>query len=505
MFWEQAPALLYGLAMCIGCAYALGFYTEANISTIFLIFPALNYPLAKRLLLRFSTAALVGLSMFLWISASYISPSSLPLKGLKGEALVAINSLSKVSHPFGDKWLYRGAILQLTPEGHATPIPTLKNLPVTISLPDKEDLIRPSASSNYLIRGILKASKSGKYYFQTTRQHPWTPIVGTWSAAEWRYRVKEMAIGTINERYTHSGSQTFLSGLATGSFDDRLMALDFSRFGLQHIMAISGFHFSLIASFFSVLLGTFLNKKRAFTILSILLTTYFVFLGPTASIIRAWVMCLIACGGILLERPTFSLNSLGMALMVVLLIDPLQIHSLGFQFSFGVTAAILLLFAPIDSVMQQALKKRTLEEALNLRRLDRHAYILLSIIRQGASLTLAVNLVAIPITLFYFQQFPFMSILFNLFFPVLVGIAMILLIFGLSTDLIFPVGSNPIHSINNMFTQIMLNLTTYTPKAFDVYLRSPPLPAWSIMICCCAIFCTGVYWSRRDEEQWSFI
>ena len=79
--------------------------------------------------------------------------------------------------------------------------------------------------------------------------------------------------------------------------EDRLMQFEFGRFGLQHIMAISGFHFAILAGFFSFGLHLMLNRRVANAFLIALLSTYFVFLGAGPSILRAWMTILITLGG----------------------------------------------------------------------------------------------------------------------------------------------------------------------------------------------------------------
>lgn len=509
-FWQQCPALLYGIALALGCAYALGSPLEASFVWLALLTPLLCRPpfSSKQFIWRLASAALLCACTAGWVHQAYALPS-LPSAGIKGQAVVAISSIANQAHPFGARWIYRGTLLHFIQEGREQPAPFLKNVPLTVSLPDQQDVLRPPATSSYLITGALKATQAGNYFLQTSKQQAWLPLKNAWSSAEMRYQLKQSFAALIKENYQHQQSQSFLSGIATGEFDDRLLAQDFSRFGLQHIMAISGFHFSIIASFFSLILGVFLPKRAALLLLIFLLSSYFLFLGATASIMRAWIMCLVACLGLLFERQPYGLNSLGVALMGVILYDPLQVYSLGFQFSFATTAAILLLYAPIDQLLQKVFQKRRLEEALEMPLADRHAYIILSIIRQGLSLTLAVNLIALPLTLFYFQKFPLMSLLFNLFFPFLVSIAIIFLLAGLGLTLVIPPLGRFIHHFNDFYTQLMLNFTTYTPKAFDLYLRAPELPPFSIVAIVTVVFCAGIYYKARLESQssadWAFV
>ena len=78
---------------------------------------------------------------------------------------------------------------------------------------------------------------------------------------------------------------------------------------------------------------------------------------------------------------------------------------------------------------QKMFRTRSLSKITEMHWLDQHAYCLLYYLRQGLALALAVNLVAMPITFFYFQKFPLMSLFYNLFFPFLVSFSMLLLLF----------------------------------------------------------------------------
>ena len=103
-------------------------------------------------------------------------------------------------------------------------------------------------------------------------------------------------------------SANFLAGLATGEFDDHWMRQQFSRFGVQHLLAISGFHFAIIAGCLSFALRLFFPAKSCTLILLACLGGYTIFLGPQASILRAWLMSSLALIGFLIEKHPSALN-----------------------------------------------------------------------------------------------------------------------------------------------------------------------------------------------------
>lgn len=257
-------------------------------------------------------------------------------------------------------------------------------------------------------------------------------------------------------------------------------------------MAISGFHFALVALMLNFGLRFFLPEKKASITLVILLTLYFIFLGASPSILRAWVMASLYFSGKILERQARALNSLGAALIVVLIFDPLSLMTIGFQFSFLVTAAILIFTSPIESALQTILKKRSLKELVDMSPADQHGYILSNALRQILALTLAVQVVVIPLSLFWFQKFPILSLLYNMFFPFFASLSLFLLILGLSIFWLPPLASL-IHGVNNAYTNWVLNLAYHLPMSLDLWIRVEMISLIFVVGYLCLLFAGGIY------------
>ena len=496
-FWQLNPALLYGLAFLMGCVSAISW------QPIFL-FPIAILLLPLGLSLRFVLTATVFVTAFAYTIFSYQFPE-LPEKGVIGNATLRITSLSSASTHFGKRWVYKGTIQKF----HSTTLNTT-NVPFTLSIPQNGEIDRPLANQDYHVMGRLKKTDSGNYQFSVGKHTPWYPIIGTWSSAEQRFQAKKWLTQYLQQKTPSQTAATFLAGIATGEFDDRLMQNQFSRFGLQHIMAISGFHFSIVALFLSFLLRLFLGRYTATLLLITLLTGYFLFLGTGSSIMRAWVTVMIGLMGLLFKQNSTGLNSLGIALFIVLMVDPLQSQGLGFQFSFAATAAILLLYQNCDLFFQKIFTLRGLSEAVEMNSLTQHAYCLLTFFRQAFSLTLAVNLVALPITLYYFHKFPLLSIVYNLFFPFLVSISMGILIFGMVADIFFTPLGNALHFINSHYTQFVLNFTYRAPTKLDItwYTGEISLSLLILYLSCILMSTIALkfYLEKRSEnsKDWTF-
>lgn len=471
VFWRKYPSLLYGLACLLSCFAVLKptWWLALPILILFgpLFFVSIRHPLALRLLLAIA----------LFVAQSYAIQSNYKFpvqaqEGISGLAHFHIESLTNGRHPFGKQWIYKVTIRHFYSDNNGG-----RGIPCKLIVPDKPDFVRPPADCDYCVRGRLKSFEKGGFLLKVAKDEPWYPVQGSFSLAEKRYHAKAALCKAIQNHISDPHSQVFLSGIVTGEFDDRLMQHEFGRFGLQHIMAISGFHFAIIAAIFNLILRLFLKRKAATVALLVILTSYYLFLGNSPSIMRAWIACMAGLLGVLWEKQGSGLNALGLGLMLVLILDPLLSLHIGFQYSFAATGAILLLYADCDRLLQRLWAKRKLSEALLMDRFDQHGLLLLTLIRQGVALSLAVNLVTMPMVLYHFHKFPLMSFLYNLFFPAMVSLAMLLLIIGLIAGwLVVPVGAW-IHAINNHYTRWMLDFTYQMPPSVDKFVRIDHFPS----------------------------
>lgn len=476
-FWRKYPALLYGLSFFLGSIFSLE-RSWLIIFPLFVIWCPLFTP-KKVLFIRLFLAFLLLVGSFFYVTRVYNLPE-IPKEGVVGEGIFEIASLSSSKTHFGSLWVFKGTLKNFGGSPH---------IPVRITLTSGIKISRPLANCHYLIRGRLKMREKGNYFFCLDKITPWKPVKGTFSFAESRYQAKKWVSNQIRKRIFDQRSARFLSGIATGDFDDPLMQYEFSRFGLQHIMAISGFHFAIIASILSFGLKFLFSRKTSNLFLIFLLSSYFLFLGCGPSILRAWLTISIALGGFILEKKGNGLNSLGIALLFSLLYEPFFCKNVGFQFSFIATAAILLLYPLCDQFLQSAFTSRPLSQMVTMDFFNQHGYLVLIWFRKALSLTFAVNLATLPLILFYFHKFPFLCLVYNLFFPFLVSVSMLLLLLGL----IFP----PLNSLNNIFTGIMLDFTYNMPPCMDYLLRVPDIPTWFVILHLCLVFSAAAFLEHK--------
>jgi len=135
----------------------------------------------------------------------------------------------------------------------------------------------------------------------------------------------------------------FMAGLLTGSraaIDKNLMD-KFRETGLTHIVAISGYNISIIIILISGAFG-FLGRKMKviFSIIFVILFTIFV--GASASVVRASIMGIISLVALKYGRQYYAKLGLMFAAFLMCLFSPkMLIEDLGFQLSVLATAGII--------------------------------------------------------------------------------------------------------------------------------------------------------------------
>lgn len=124
----------------------------------------------------------------------------------------------------------------------------------------------------------------------------------------------------------------------------------FSRAGLSHIMAVSGLHVGFILApiwFVIPLFWTFRHgKKMGLLILVVTLLFYAGLTGFSASVTRASLAGGLLMYGRLFHKVRNAKNLTAVAALIILLMNPSDLFSIGFQLSFG-AVYILLLVTPV--------------------------------------------------------------------------------------------------------------------------------------------------------------
>lgn len=159
---------------------------------------------------------------------------------------------------------------------------------------------------------------------------------------------RHLALGIEDDPEPAGLIQTITLGVKeeTSSADRDL----FQHVGALHLFVVNGLHVALLAAFLGLLLKPLRIYRRAFALVIIpILFAYALLTGLNPGSVRAALMAAVMFGASFVDRRPFSFNSLAAAALLLLLWDTNELFLEGFQFSFGVVAAIILLAAMIQN------------------------------------------------------------------------------------------------------------------------------------------------------------
>jgi len=178
--------------------------------------------------------------------------------------------------------------------------------------------------------------------------------------------------------------------------------------GTSHLLAISGLHIGLVAGLvFFVTRKTvparlirLISAQQYAALASIIIGgIYTALAGFSVPTQRAFIMLLVVMLAVLLKRPAFSINTLSLALLAVLIVDPVSVLGVGFWLSF---AAVLLILLIVKSRSQRQ-----------------------SSLFKAVGVQWQIALAMLPLSVLLFQQGSLISPLANMFMIPLVGLLVV--------------------------------------------------------------------------------
>ncbi len=220
----------------------------------------------------------------------------------------------------------------------------------------------------------------------------------TW-ITKWSLKSRDY-LGDILERHFKGQELALAQALILGdrSFLDPETTTDFGNSGAMHVLAVSGLHIGIILQIILYILKYFsrlISRNQALIIALFLIWMYTFISGLSASVLRSTFMFSVLAISQLNGKNYNALNSLFFTCFVLLLINPLFLFDIGFQLSCLAMLGIFWFYQPISKwifIRNKWLRK----------------------IWEGTAVGIAAQFVTVPLTLFYFHQFPNYFILTNI-------------------------------------------------------------------------------------------
>lgn len=200
----------------------------------------------------------------------------------------------------------------------------------------------------------------------------------------------------------------------------------YSKAGVIHILAVSGLHVGIVLLLLNSLFKPLEYLKRGKTLkiilIVIILWGFAIVAGLSASVTRAVTMFSIVAIGLNLKRPSNIFNTLAISMFFLLLFKPLFLFDVGFQMSYLAVIAIVTLQPLMVKLWAPKL------EPINK-------------LWQIFTVTMAAQIGVMPISLFYFHQFPGLFFVSNLviipFLGIILGMGILVILMALLNILPF--------------------------------------------------------------------
>lgn len=361
------------------------------------------YPFKKHLYLSllysFGVVAMGSLLYTIHDQNGVVSDIALDKGSIEGTAIIVTNDYPvqrKLSRVDGDliaingKPLVRHISIQLSSTGDQL-MPTQPRDTIVADIrgsfiKQKEDVIGFDYNQYLLDKGIyLTARTSGKFTIEKVK--------GYHGIDKIKYQWRSWALDAMKDHLTEDSFGLAASLVLGFRYElDPDVRDQFAATGALHVLAVSGLHVGIIISMLSFLFY-WLPRDSVFMFVSlaclflVILIIYVLITGASAPVIRATLIFLLFYWSRRVERQVSSLNLLAIVAFFMLVYNPLQLFHVSFQLSFVAVSSIIIFYPYIHH---------------RLRVKNKIARFVWSVL----SMSLAAQVLVLPMSCFYFYQIP---------------------------------------------------------------------------------------------------
>lgn len=254
----------------------------------------------------------------------------------------------------------------------------------------------------------------------------------------------------------------------------------FAYTGILHILSVSGLHVGIIYGMLLFLLSFIKDKNRKIKIAKFIFITLFIWMfafvtGFSAACVRAAILFTLLNYGKISNENSNNLNLLAGAALLQLLIDPNNLYDIGFQLSYLAMLGLFIFYKPIYALFYHPNKA-------------------IDWTWQLWSASLAAQVFTVPLSIYYFGNFPTYFLFANIF-----AIPLSAVILWLSVALIpfsfIPFLAQLIGFVNSFVISVFIKLTYFFSnlplgKLYNLYITKTQLFLLFFAIILLTIFIT---------------
>lgn len=280
---------------------------------------------------------------------------------------------------------------------------------------------------------------------------------------------------------------------------------NFKRSNLTHLLAVSGSHITYIIVALTNTIGK-TNRKFA-NIFTIIFLIFFMALTEfTASVMRASIMGILTLMASILNRKSDTINNLGISSLILLMYNPYFLLDAGFLLSYAGTIGIILFSDKIKNFIENVILKRE-KSSDNIKYLDdnkeiigikKHRIIFKKILNNlidSFSITLAANLLIIPIMAYMFNTISFTFWISNILAAPIMEIVTIFGFIVYFISIIIPILAEFLGIILNFLLMLLLKIaeTSSIIPGTSIYVKTPSIIS-------CAIYYVSIFTILKIPE-----
>ena len=239
------------------------------------------------------------------------------------------------------------------------------------------------------------------------------------------YRLRTTLLNILDKKIQGKAEKAIAAALLLGDkhlLEDDIRAL-YSSTGAMHVLAVSGLHVGIIMQLLTVLFAFVEKRFRYGSFIKLWLVVLgiwgFAFLtGLAPSVCRSALMFSLIAVGKHSKRNVSSLNIVAASAFILLTFNPYLLFQVGFQLSYSAVIAIIYLQPKLAGLWE-------------------HQYKTTDWLWQLTTVSLAATIGTLPLTLYYFHQFPVYFWLSNfIVIPAATGVVFL----GVLTFITYPLG-----------------------------------------------------------------
>ncbi len=256
--------------------------------------------------------------------------------------------------------------------------------------------------------------------------------------SHFKENVKAQFDSTVLSKQTKSIINALLFG--EKSFIDKDLLNDYSKVGIIHILAISGLHIAILYFFIGFVLQP-INKIKHGKLINYILTLFLLWgfallTGFSPSVTRAVTMFSLFGLAKALKKDSNTYNVLFVSAFIILLFQPNYLFDVGFQLSYAAVFSIVA-FQSYFSYFYFT-KNKVITYFVDI-----------------LLVSFAAQVGVLPISLYYFHQFPLLFFIANLFVIPLVSIVLVLSIINCFSFFVPKILSEVICYLIEFFASLM--------------------------------------------------